>query len=419
MWDRHNNRAQSELRVQVAREQKVGNFTLAFQDVSVPMACMPITVTRVYDSRDKRKGDFGVGWRLDVKTMQLRESREMGSGWHVDLINKKIGFVTIPVYVLSSDDVHKVSLTLPDGQVEEFDLTVSPTENNVIPIDTVNLAYSPRPGTLGSLAPVGPTEWGLSGEQGTVEFIDSDVNIFDPQQYRYTAPDGSVYIIDKNAGVQSVQCINGQSLSFDANGISHSDGAGVAFTRDGQNRITAIADPMGNSHQYSYDSNGDLVQHSDPANQKTGFKYDYRHGLIEIDDPRGIKAVRNEYDADGRLIGNTDAAGKKITYNHDLVARTETVTDRLGNSTAYEYDDKGNVLKQTDALGNETILYLRCRRQPVDQDRRAGQDDDPGLRQPPQCAAGNRSARPCHALHLPCAEWRQNHPGPAGACDHQ
>ena len=49
VWDRHNNQVQSELRVQVAREQKVGNFTLAFQDISVPMACMPITVTRVYD----------------------------------------------------------------------------------------------------------------------------------------------------------------------------------------------------------------------------------------------------------------------------------------------------------------------------------------------------------------------------------
>ena len=50
------------------------------------------------------------------------------------------------------------------------------------------------------------------------------------RRYRYTAPDGSVYLIDKHAGVQSVQCINGQSLSFDANGISHSDGTGVAFS---------------------------------------------------------------------------------------------------------------------------------------------------------------------------------------------
>ena len=43
-------------------------------------AC-PITVTRTYDSRDKGKGDFGVGWRLDVQTLRLRTNRVLGTGW--------------------------------------------------------------------------------------------------------------------------------------------------------------------------------------------------------------------------------------------------------------------------------------------------------------------------------------------------
>ena len=65
---------------------------------------------------------------------------------------------------------------------------------------------------------------------------------------------------------------------------------------------------------------------------------------MEINDPRGVRAIRNEYDADGRLLSHTDAAGQAITYTHDLVARTEMVTNRLGQVTIYEYDDKGNVL---------------------------------------------------------------------------
>ena len=77
VYDRANNRQESSVQVQVSRELKVGNFTVAFQDVSVPMACMPLTVTRVYDSRDKQKGDFGVGWHLEVNTLKLRESNEI------------------------------------------------------------------------------------------------------------------------------------------------------------------------------------------------------------------------------------------------------------------------------------------------------------------------------------------------------
>jgi hypothetical protein len=33
-------------------------------------------VTRTYDSRDKRVGDFGVGWTLDVKNIRLQKNRK-------------------------------------------------------------------------------------------------------------------------------------------------------------------------------------------------------------------------------------------------------------------------------------------------------------------------------------------------------
>lgn len=354
-WDQANNTATIEIQVQVAREQKVGNFTVAFQDLSVPMACLPITVTRVYDSRDKQKGDFGVGWRLDVKTLRLRESHQMGTGWHVDLFDVPGPFgIPIPTYFLVADSTHKVSLTLPDGHVEEFDLTPSPSQQALAEITNVTVNYTPRPGTLGSLQPDSPATWGLSAATGTTGFIDSNLNIFDPPGYRYTAPDGSVYLIDKVQGLQSVQCNNGQTLTFGPNGISHSGGNSAGFSRDSQGHITAITDPNNNAHQYAYDANGDLASHTDPENNATTFKYDHRHGLLDIIDPRGVRAVRNDYDAEGRLISTTDPAGQAITYRHDLVARTETITDRLGNVTVHEYDKDGNVLKTTDALGNVT-----------------------------------------------------------------
>ena len=72
--------------MQVDGNMKVGNFSLSFTDLQIPMAGIPITVTRTYDSRDKVRGDFGVGWRLDVQTLRLRANRSTQvrhGGWTV------------------------------------------------------------------------------------------------------------------------------------------------------------------------------------------------------------------------------------------------------------------------------------------------------------------------------------------------
>ena len=356
VYDRGGFFVRTAIQVQVAREQKVGNFTLAFQDLTLPVACQPITVTRVYDSRDKGQGDFGVGWRLDVKTVRLRETDTMGADWYVDLINQPgpFGF-PIPTYVLLDGGVHKVALTLPDGQVEEFDLTPQPAESPFNPITQVGVTYTPRPRTLGSLAADGVANVDLLGETGWVDLLSPDLEgTFDPRVYRYTTAEGTAFTIDKFAGVQEVECTNGQTLTYTAGGILHSAGKGVTFTRDGQGRITALTDPNGNVHRYEYDGNGDLARSIDPEGNATAFAYDRRHDLLEVEDPRGVRAIRNEYDDAGRLISTTDPAGHQATFAHDLAARTETVTDRLGHVTTYDYDADGNVLAQTDALENVT-----------------------------------------------------------------
>ena len=54
------------IQVTVDGAMKIGNFALAFEDLSVPMAGLPIQVIRSYDSRDSRVGDFGTGWSLAI-----------------------------------------------------------------------------------------------------------------------------------------------------------------------------------------------------------------------------------------------------------------------------------------------------------------------------------------------------------------
>jgi hypothetical protein len=87
--DRADNRTQTEITVQLTRDKKVGNFTLAFQDLNVPMAGIPISVVRSYDSRDKTRGDFGIGWRLDVQSLRLRVVGRQGEGWQINAYGRR------------------------------------------------------------------------------------------------------------------------------------------------------------------------------------------------------------------------------------------------------------------------------------------------------------------------------------------
>ncbi|MBI3801634.1 MAG: VCBS repeat-containing protein, partial [Deltaproteobacteria bacterium] len=143
VFDQGGNATTSEVTVQVDTGMKVGNFSLTFTDLSVPLSGLPITVNRTYDSRDKRKGDFGIGWRLDVQTLRVRANRVQGTGWQVN--KSGLNFVLVPA------DQHKISLTLPSGRVEEFDLLITPTSSFLLPLQAVTASYAPRPGTLGTL----------------------------------------------------------------------------------------------------------------------------------------------------------------------------------------------------------------------------------------------------------------------------
>ena len=82
--------------VQVSRDLKVGNFTLGFTDIDLPLAGIPITVDRVYDSRDQQQGDFGIGWRLDYQSLRMRATLDQGLGWQ----STRTG-VILPTYTLS------------------------------------------------------------------------------------------------------------------------------------------------------------------------------------------------------------------------------------------------------------------------------------------------------------------------------
>ena len=344
VFDRGGNISIAEQSYQVDGNLKVGLFTLTFTDLQIPMSGLPITVTRTYDSRDKKNGDFGVGWRLGVQTMNLRANRVFGTGWQV----YKGGLA----YQLFPSAAHKVSIMLPGGRVEEFDMTISPNPSVIVPFSSVNASFKARPGTTGKLKCLDDTALLVIGNQpGEVTLTDFSSNTFNPKNFRYTALDGTQYVINKTEGVKSITEPNGNTLTFGPGGIVHSAGKSVLFERDQLGRITKLTDPIGNEQTYAYNGNGDLMSHTDAETNTTRFFYNYDHDLLRLEDPLGRPVARNEYDDTGRLIASMDALGNRIEYTHNIDTRQEVVKDRLNGISVYEYDETGNVVSETDPLG--------------------------------------------------------------------
>ncbi|MBU6399281.1 MAG: hypothetical protein KGS61_03100, partial [Verrucomicrobia bacterium] len=343
------------------RNLKIGNFTLAFNDLTLPLAGLPIQIIRTYDSRDKRSHDFGVGWSLALNSIRLQKNRHLGRNWQQTSTGGDF-----PVYTLQSAQPRLVTVTFPDGKVYKFQAAPSPRAAFAIPIEYPLMEFVPLAGTTGTLTPATGNQLVFGAAiPGPGDFIDwellldpppgpADNLLFNPTLFEFTSPEGYVYLIDEKDGLHRLTDPNGNTLTLTTNGLIHSSGKSVRFQRDEQGRITNIVDPAGYSLAYRYDTNGDLVTFTDRQNHTTAFTYDGHHDLLTLLDPRGVQPLRNEYDDAGRLVRHIDAFGKVLSYQHNLQNRQEILTDRLGNVTVHEYDDHGNVLRTTDPLGAVT-----------------------------------------------------------------
>ncbi|HEV3470216.1 MAG TPA: RHS repeat-associated core domain-containing protein [Pyrinomonadaceae bacterium] len=343
-----------------AGRQKVGNFTISFEDLDVPVAGLPVQLLRTYDSRDKRVGDFGVGWTLSIRNVRLEKSVELGRHWR--------GIITpgtLPQYCLQPSRPNIVTITFPDDRVYKFQATTAKQCQAIYPIEFARFGFTPMPGTRGTLVPEAPVDILVDGGfPGPVELLDASdpqLRTYDPTVFRFTDENGTVYVIDQKAGVRSVADPNGNRLTINRDGITHSSGQRVAFTRDSAGRITRITDPSGNPMSYDYDAAGDLTAFRDRENNESKYSYDGDHYLLSYVDPRGVRPVRYDYDDAGRLTRLTDAFGKVVELTHDLGGRREVLADRLGRAVVNEYDERGRLSRTTDAAGGVTSRTFDAR----------------------------------------------------------
>jgi RHS repeat-associated protein len=343
------NTSVDERTISVAGDLKLGNFTLSFTDLSIPVSGIPIAVARTYDTLNAATSDdFGFGWRLEFADTDLRTSVPR-TGMEADgLFN-------------AFRDKTRVYVTLPGGRREGFTFQPRPApglKGSFLGI--YQAQFVPDAGVTSTLS-VDSFDLTRFSDGSYGDYAgDLPYNPADPAfggKFTVTTKEGITYKIDgRNGDLISVADRNGNALEFRSDGIFSGSGEKVTFERDPQGRITAVVDPSGQKIRYAYDIKGDLVSVTDRANNKTQFVYrtDRAHYLDRVIDPLGRTGIRSMYDDQGRLSRVIDADGHEVQLVHDPDHFTETTYDQLGNPTVYEYDERGNVLTEVDALGGVT-----------------------------------------------------------------
>ncbi len=341
--------------VSVEGQMKVGHFTLSFVDLAIPLSGLDIEIIRTYDSRDKELRDFGFGWSLDIRQGSYRNNRTPGDGWQFqthflpcDTILESKSHLT--VVRLSDQEIYRFALQLQDG--------VPSTSGGCFATARFDFIDGPLPGTT---LEIGGNDQ-VFFENGSDRVIDVDtLDIYEPENVRLRTRDGRIFELDLETGVTHLEDLNGNALEISRDGIVHSSGIGINFTRDSQGRIKEIKDPRGSRNLYTYSADSDLMTHTDRAGGVMTFSYRPQHLLERIDDALGVPGIRTEYDEDGRMIRVIDASGRATEFEHDLSTRREVVRDKLGFVRILDYDARGNVIRELDELGNETIREFDSR----------------------------------------------------------
>ncbi len=340
----------SGILIKVIGDYKPGRVHFSVTDLTVPVAGMPITIGRTYDSLDRgRVGDFGNGWTLDLGSPRLTVNQG-----------------------------HDVTLTQPNGQRVTFGFTPYAPSGYFPFLDVPN--YTAEPGVYGSLKANTCTLITQSGGQ----FFCFPGFTYQPTSYTYTDPYGRVFVyafsIDpvtqkQTSSLVSITDLNHNTLTFSADGIRSNvtSKAFVQFTRDALGRITSITDTRGKLYQYTYDSVavGDLdsvvlpqvpVSVTQVANPVIQYHYWPGHFFKDAVTPLNQQAVLAEYDADGRLQKQTqygqDATVTYVTtYAYDLVNHVTTQTNPDSGVEVTTTNAYGDLLSQVQQKPDGTILH--------------------------------------------------------------
>ena len=165
-------------------------------------------------------------------------------------------------------------------------------------------------------------------------------------QTKMTGPDGAI-----------------ESFTYDARGrrLSATDARGNVTTLvyNVRGNLESITNAAGITARYFYDNAGNNTEiveaNGTPEARTTTFSYDAQGRVILQTDPSGT-ATHYSYDAEGNPVAETTEFDRETLLTYDPLGRIATVSNPDLGTYTYGYDENGNAKEIVDPLGG-TIRY--------------------------------------------------------------
>jgi RHS repeat-associated protein len=334
----------------VEGQDRFGSLRITFLDLEIPLSGIPIAIRRTYDSRNRGvSDDFGYGWTLEIgTTARYASNRKPGDGWEFTS-----GF--LPCQSSNPTKSHVSEIRLSPRESYRFALQVDPSG--------IMIGGCPGTASFSQVGGIPGAELEILGntdvfwQNGTDHVINLDTfEIYEPENVRLTTLSGAEFDVNLTQGLTRIAEPNGNMITINAGGVSHSSGESISFARDAQNHIISITDLKGQQISYAYDGEGNLVTVTNPVSDTMTFAYDASHFLTTMTDSLG-HTLQAEFNSEGRVIALIDDDGNRRELDHDVAGNSSVVKDRLGNPTRYDYDESGNLTKVT-APGGLVTEYI-------------------------------------------------------------
>jgi len=181
-----------------------------------------------------------------------------------------------------------------------------------------------------------------------------------------TLPEGEVidFSYDANGELSKITDSLGNSVnySYDSDGnrlkeeIKDTQGTlrkTLSFQYDALSRLVKTVNPDSTFTQTSYDALNSPTGVTDPNGNSTGYQYDALSRLTAVIQPGSI-ATNLAYDSDNNLKSVTDANTNATSYHYDDLGRVYQTDSPDTGTTSYTYDPAGNLKTKTDAKGITT-----------------------------------------------------------------
>ncbi|WP_448661573.1 GH-E family nuclease [Sphingomonas sp. CJ20] len=154
------------------------------------------------------------------------------------------------------------------------------------------------------------------------------------------------------------------------NSITQKDGSSLAVAYDGSGRVTTLTQlaSSGVNRVTTLTYYAGYTSVTDATGQVTRLDYDAAGNLTKITAPAAYagaaqQIVQFAYNANGDLIGTTDASGNSASYTYDGNGNVLTATDELGNVVTRTYGSNNEMLTETrtasDATGAAVSITAR------------------------------------------------------------